>query len=57
MNDKLKPEAKQLRDEFAAAAITGLALQDLTYPERVAARAWKLADLMLQERDKKPEAK
>lgn len=51
------PQAKNLRDEFALVAISGLAQFQYDHPEKIAERAYILADKMLQERNKKPEAK
>ena len=53
--EKKKHSENILRDQFAISAISGLALHDLTHPEKVVARAWKLADLMILARDREAE--
>jgi hypothetical protein len=42
--------ASELRDQFAAAALTGLLICKPMGPSEIARRAWELADAMLQAR-------
>lgn len=44
--------AAELRDQFAAAALTGLLICKPMEPHEIARRAWELADAMLQARDR-----
>jgi hypothetical protein len=51
--------AVDLRDYFAAAALTGLSALNETYNqpfEKIASMAWKQADAMIAARDSEPDA-
>jgi hypothetical protein len=43
--------ASELRDQFAAAALTGLLICKPMGPSEIARRSWELADAMLKARD------